>query len=155
MPKPHNGHIYGVGEFCDAMKDLTKKQQTHFMNQVMASPYNYVKKKKSLVYKVLYKLGRAYAFDEPWNDEGRKPILNDSQIDECVLSFAANSAGEKMTKGHVNELLVDTTVRIIRGIPILLGKRYNPTTLSNYAADFTLTSNIMSIIITSNPTTSN
>ena len=139
------------------MKDLTKKQRTHFMHQVIVLPYNYMKKKKTTVYKVLnfHKLGHAYSFDKPWNDERNKPILNDSQIDECVRSFAANSAREKMTRGHVNELLVDTTVRIIRGIPILLGKRYNPTTLSNYAADFTLTSNIMSIIITSNPTTSN
>ena len=127
-PKPHNGHTYGVGEFFDAMKDLTKKQRTHFMNQVMASPYNYVKKKKSLVYKVLnlHKLGHTYAFDEPWNDEGRRPILNDSQIDKCVISFAANSVGEKMTKEHVNKLLVDMTSTIIRGVPIQSGKRYNP-----------------------------
>ena len=70
----------------------------------MASLYNYVKKKKISVYKVLnfHKLGHTYVFDELWNDEGSKPILNDSQIDECVSSFAVDSAGKKMIEGHVN-----------------------------------------------------
>ena len=60
-----------------------------------------------------------------------------------------------MTKGHVNKFLVDKTAKIIWGVPILLGKRYNPTTLSNYAAEFISRSKIMSIIINSNPKTSN
>ena len=120
-----NDHTYGVGEFCHVMKDLTKKQRIHFMHQVMASPYNYVKKKDTTVYKVLnfHKLGHTYAFDKPWNDKGNKRILNDSQIDECVRLFAANSSEEKMTKGHVNELLVDKTASIIQGVPILSGRR--------------------------------
>ena len=110
-------------------------------------------KKKSLVYKVLnfHKLGCTFAFDKLWNDEGRKPILNDSQIDECVLSFAANSAGEKMTKEHANKLLVNMTSSIIRGVPIQSGKKFNPRTLSNYAAEFASRSNIMSIITNNNP----
>ena len=60
-----------------------------------------------------------------------------------------------MTKCHGNELLVGKTAKIIRGVPIPLGKRYNSTTLSNYAAEFAPRSNIMSIIINSIPKTSN
>ena len=114
-------------------------------------------KKKSLVYKVLEicKEGHTYAFDKPWNHEGRKHILDDAHIDNCVRSFAADSAGEKMTKDHVNKIMVEKTATVTRGVSILLGKRYNPTTLNNYSAEFASRSNIISITTNSNPKVNN
>ena len=94
-PTPINGHTYGVGEFCHYISKLQRaSQRSHSMNQVTNPPYRYVKKKKTAIYDVLwiYKQGHAFAFGELWKDVGRKPLLNNAEVDWYARVLASSSA---------------------------------------------------------------
>ena len=67
----------------------------------------------------------------PWNNVGRKPLLNDAEVDAAAIVFK-NAGGEKSMKKQVNAILVEKERR--NGFLPESNKQYNLTTLSNYMA---------------------
>ena len=97
-----------------------------------------------------HKDGRKFAFDEPWNKEGRTPLLNHAEVDVAAEALAQN-LGEKSKKKLLNAILVNKEKQ--NGCLPDPHKKFNDTTLRNYTALLASRSNHLSLAGRTNPKT--
>lgn len=139
-PPPKNGTTYGMGEFIAVMAPYPKysHKRSAMLNKVVGS---YVKRDKATAYRALKasEEGKRYAFDEPWPHVGRKPLMNDAELDSCA-KLIVSTPGEKRKKDQVNAMLVEKERQTGR-LPDPK-KKYNATTVNNYLAAMATRGNI-------------
>ena len=136
---------YGMGEF---LYHLLQRKNGHergaFITSVNAkeirpgvqNPHRYVTASRSTVYKIIAEYnnkGTALGFKEVWNNVGRRPLLKDAELEECVAKMNADPT-KKIMKDKVNDMIV-ANLKNRGGVPIL-NMRLPSSTLSNYVGEF-------------------
>jgi hypothetical protein len=100
---PANGVEYGVGEFLGIIQTYKRKsKQRGAMIIKMQSPeYNYLKRSRRPVYRVIaeHYRGRIFEFAEEWRDMGRPKIMNDDEVDLFTESGQRNPGEKNIREG--------------------------------------------------------
>ncbi len=134
---PANGVEYGVGEFLGVIQTYRRRsKQRGAMKIKMQYPeYNYLKRSRRSVYRVIaeHDRGRIFEFAEEWRDTGRPKIMNDNRVDLFTESVCKNP-GEKNMQECVNDMLIESARK--KGRLCASNMKFNPTTVNNYMALF-------------------
>ena len=135
-PKPSNQvtKVYGVGEFIGIVTRYPKgsRMRGGMITQILDK--GYVKRTQGTIRETLKQHevhGKRFRFDEAWNHEGRKPLLDETDLGKCAKKLAA-IFGEKNGTDEINDYLLQK-LRENGGLPEG-GKKWCRQTLANYAA---------------------
>ena len=136
--------IYGMGEFIQhLLQRTTKSERGAFIKSVNAAeihpgvknPHRYVTASKATIYRAIAshtKKGTIFGFKEEWNNVGRRPMLKDAELKECVEKMNADPT-KKTMRDKVNDIIIENLQK--RGGAPIFNMRLPSSTLSNYVGE--------------------
>jgi hypothetical protein len=134
---PANGVEYGVGEFLGIIQTYKRrsKQRGVMIIKMQSLEYNYLKRSRKSVYRVIaeHDRGRIFEFAEEWRELGQPKIMNDDELDFFTESVCKNP-GEMNMRECVNDMLIESARK--KGHLCAFNMKFNPTTVNNYMALF-------------------